>query len=51
MYVLKKCQFYKTIENKFKEYAVDTPNVEPNKEYQIALNEVYSTIKNICQNF
>ena len=51
MYVLEKCKLYKKIEDKFKEYAVNTPNVQPNKEYQIALDEVYTKIKIIIENF
>ena len=52
MRVLEKCSFYKSIDDKFKEYAENIPNEEPNKEYQIALNEVYSKIKKyIKENF
>ena len=51
LYVLKRCSFYKSLEDKFKEYAMNTANEEPNKEYQVALNEVYSKIKNINENF
>jgi hypothetical protein len=51
MYVLEKCKLYKTIEDKFKEYALNATDVKPNKEYQIALNDVYSKIKKIDENF
>ena len=51
MHVLKKCKLYKSIEDKFKEYAMNTPNVEPNKEYQTALDDIYTKIKMIDENF
>ena len=51
MYVLEKCKLYKTIEDKFKEYAMNATDVKPNKEYQIALNDVYSIIKKFDENF
>ena len=49
--VLKKCDLYKTIKQKFIEYANKSKNVEPNKEYKIALNDIFSKVKIIQKDF
>ena len=51
MNILEKSPFYKTIETKFIEYAEKTENVEPRKEYQIAIKDVCSKIQIFDKDF
>ena len=49
--ILKESSSYKTIETKFKEYAEKAKNVEPRKEYKIAIKDVCSKIQFISKDF
>ena len=51
MSILEKSPFYKTIETKFIECLEKTENVEPRKEYKIAIKDVCSKIQLIVKDF
>ena len=51
MNILEKSTFYKTIKTKFIECAEKAENVEPRKEYQIAIKDVCSKIQIFDKDF
>lgn len=50
-HVLEKSKNFKNVEKKFEEYAKNTEDVEPNKEYKEALKSIYSKIQTYSPDF